>query len=53
VTPIISALACLALMLGLGVSAWVRFGVWLAIGMLIYWLYGYRRSRLRARSPVS
>jgi basic amino acid/polyamine antiporter, APA family len=52
-TPIISALACLALMLGLGASAWVRFGVWLAAGMLIYALYGYRSSRLRAGSSSS
>ena len=50
VTPIISALACLALMLGLGASAWARFGIWLAIGFVIYALYGYRRSRQRARA---
>jgi APA family basic amino acid/polyamine antiporter len=48
VTPVISALACLALMLGLGASAWIRFGIWLLIGFVIYAMYGYRRSRQRA-----
>ncbi|RPJ56339.1 MAG: hypothetical protein EHM24_30520, partial [Acidobacteria bacterium] len=26
---------------------WIRFGVWLAAGLVLYFLYGYRRSRLR------
>jgi APA family basic amino acid/polyamine antiporter len=48
VTPVISALACVGLMLGLGMSSWLRFGIWLAIGLVIYAFYGYRKSRLRA-----
>jgi len=43
VTPILSVLACLALMLGLPAANWWRFGIWLLIGLAIYAGYGYRR----------
>ncbi|MEV4491409.1 amino acid permease [Micromonospora coxensis] len=46
VLPIVSALACLYLMLNLSVETWIRFGVWMALGALIYVGYGYRRNRL-------
>ena len=29
--------------------AWERFGIWLALGLLLYFVYGYRHSRLRPR----
>ncbi|GHF18005.1 amino acid permease [Amycolatopsis deserti] len=46
VLPIIAALACLYLMLNLDVLTWIRFAVWLAIGLVIYFAYGRRHSRL-------
>jgi basic amino acid/polyamine antiporter, APA family len=46
VTPVLAALACLALMMGLPSTNWWRFGVWLAVGLVIYFRYGFRRSRL-------
>ena len=48
--PILSALVALALMLGLPRATWERLGIWMALGVAIYFAYGYRRSHLRARS---
>jgi APA family basic amino acid/polyamine antiporter len=45
---VVGSLACLYVMFGLPRHAWERFGIWLAIGLLIYFAYGYRNSRLRA-----
>lgn len=45
--PILGVLMCLALMLSLPILTWLRFFVWLAIGMVIYFLYSVRHSRLR------
>ena len=47
VLPIVSALACLYLMLNLSIETWIRLGIWLAVGLVIYAVYGYRHSRLR------
>ena len=44
--PTLGILSCAYLMLSLPVITWVRFLVWLDIGMIIYWLYGRRKSVL-------
>jgi APA family basic amino acid/polyamine antiporter len=49
VTAPLGAAACLFVMFGLGWEAWERFGIWLAIGVVLYAAYGYRHSRLRNR----
>ncbi|RZQ60120.1 amino acid permease [Amycolatopsis suaedae] len=49
VLPIVTALACVYLMLNLDVLTWIRFAAWLALGLLIYFVYGRRHSRLRER----
>ncbi|MBA3645030.1 MAG: amino acid permease [Gemmatimonadaceae bacterium] len=41
------ALLCVFVMKGLPTLAWVRFGWWLLIGLVLYFLYGYRHSTLR------
>ena len=44
---ILGAAACLYTMKGLPTTAWERFGIWLAAGLVVYLVYGYRRSKLR------
>ncbi len=44
--PIGGMLACLYLMSGLPHDTWYRLGIWLAIGLSIYFLYGRHHSRL-------
>jgi basic amino acid/polyamine antiporter, APA family len=46
-TCIAGALVCSAMMLSLGAANWLRLAVWTVIGALIYFLYGYRNSRVR------
>ncbi|TDB86074.1 amino acid permease [Actinomadura sp. KC216] len=50
VIPILSVLACLFVMINLPVETWLRFLAWLAIGIVVYALYGYRNSRLQRSS---
>lgn len=42
--------ACVFIMIGLPHQAWVRFFWWLVAGLLIYAVYGFRRSTLRSDS---
>jgi APA family basic amino acid/polyamine antiporter len=44
--PVLGIVSCVYLMLNLPVLTWVRFLVWLDIGMAIYWIYGRRHSPL-------
>ena len=52
VLPILSALVALVLMLGLPYATWERLIIWMAIGVAIYFAYGYRRSRLRVPEAI-
>jgi len=40
------AAACIFVMRGLPGTAWVRFGAWLAIGLVLYFTYGFKHSKL-------
>jgi basic amino acid/polyamine antiporter, APA family len=42
--PIIGILSCLALMISLPAITWIRFFVWMAIGVAIYFAYGMKSS---------
>ncbi len=46
VTPILGFLACGYMMYSLPVATWVAFGGWMAVGLVVYFVYGMRRSTL-------
>jgi APA family basic amino acid/polyamine antiporter len=46
VLPIVSVAASLWLMLNLPAETWVRFGIWMVIGFVVYFLYGRTHSRM-------
>jgi basic amino acid/polyamine antiporter, APA family len=51
--PILGILACLLLMFSLPVENWYRLIAWMALGFVVYFLYGYKHSELRRRDePV-
>jgi APA family basic amino acid/polyamine antiporter len=57
VVPVLGILSCLLLMFSLPVENWVRLAVWLALGLVMYFAYGYHHSTLRQEglgaSPAS
>ncbi len=47
--PVLGIVTNLYLIAGLGHLNWIRFGVWCAIGLVVYFLYSYKNSRLAKR----
>ena len=43
--PMVSIVCCMVLMLSLPLETWIRFFVWLVIGLFIYFLYSRKRTR--------
>jgi APA family basic amino acid/polyamine antiporter len=50
--PILGIIVCAAMIVGLGWTNWLRLGVWLVIGLVIYFGYGRKHSKLRAGVDV-
>ncbi len=46
IVPILAVLFCVGLMLSLPGITWIRFVVWMAIGVVFYFAYSYSHSRL-------
>jgi len=44
--PLMGLITCMYLLTGMTKSNWAWFLAWLAIGLIIYFLYGYKKSRL-------
>ncbi|MBQ0882440.1 amino acid permease, partial [Streptomyces sp. RT42] len=55
-SPVLPALGfafCVWMMGSLSTVTWVVFGVWMAVGLVFYFVYGHRRSRLAAPDTVT
>ncbi|WP_431311638.1 amino acid permease [Pedobacter albus] len=44
--PVLGLICCLYMMCELGISNWIGFGIWLVVGLVIYFLYGFKHSKL-------
>ena len=44
--PVLGALCCLYLMIEIPPISWLWFFVWMGLGLVLYFLYGYRKSKL-------
>ena len=49
ITPILGVLFCGYLIVALAGITWLVFGLWLLFGLVVYFLYGYRRSLLHTQ----
>jgi basic amino acid/polyamine antiporter, APA family len=50
--PILAVLSCLYLMANLPIQTWIRFGLWMLLGALIYFVYGRSHSKLNASAEA-
>jgi amino acid transporter len=50
--PVLGLLSCGYLITELGITNWLRFGIWLIIGLILYFVYGYSHSKLNANRPA-
>jgi basic amino acid/polyamine antiporter, APA family len=51
VIPVLSVVFCVLLMVGLPAKTWVRFFVWLVIGLIVYVFYSRKRSEFYVPKP--
>jgi APA family basic amino acid/polyamine antiporter len=47
VVPVLGALVCFLMMLGLGKDNWLRLVIWMAIGLVVYFTYSVKHSLIR------
>ncbi len=45
--PLLGLISCCYLLTGMAVSNWQWFGMWLILGLVFYFLYGYKNSKLK------
>jgi APA family basic amino acid/polyamine antiporter len=50
--PLLGLTSCAYLMTELGIVNWIRFGIWLLVGLLIYFLYSVRHSKLKEQKSA-
>jgi hypothetical protein len=47
--PLMGVITCMYLLTGMSKSNWVWFIGWLVLGIIIYFLYGYKKSKLAVK----
>jgi amino acid transporter len=47
--PVLGVMCCTYLMTELGMTNWIRFGIWLLVGFIVYFFYSYSHSKLHKR----
>ncbi|MGZ3885330.1 MAG: amino acid permease [Bacteroidia bacterium] len=50
--PVLGLLSCCYLLTGMEASNWIWFSAWLLIGLVVYFLYGYRKSKLNTKTDL-
>jgi phosphoglycerol transferase MdoB-like AlkP superfamily enzyme len=48
--PLMGVITCMYLLTGMSKSNWVWFIAWLVLGIIIYFLYGYKKSKLAPKA---
>jgi APA family basic amino acid/polyamine antiporter len=48
VVPALGIISCFILMLSLPIITWLRFIIWMAVGIAIYFMYGYKHAQMQA-----
>jgi APA family basic amino acid/polyamine antiporter len=51
--PVLGVMCCTYLMTELGWTNWFRFGVWLIVGLIVYFFYSYTHSKLHLREEAA
>jgi len=46
VIPVLGALSCMYLMIEIPTISWLWFFAWMGLGLALYFVYGYRKSKL-------
>jgi basic amino acid/polyamine antiporter, APA family len=44
--PLLGVSSCLYLLTGMTLANWLWFGGWLGLGLIVYFMYGYKKSKL-------
>ena len=47
--PLLGVSSCMYLLTGMTLANWLWFGGWLSIGLIVYFLYGYKKSKLATK----
>jgi amino acid transporter len=50
--PLLGLISCCYLLTGMAVSNWIWFGIWLLIGLCVYFIYGYKNSKLNPLGEI-